>query len=188
MQVLQLDRQGQPQDWLTPREAVMYYATDSVCWTMGEVCSTLRGGVNAVTGLQSRIDVHPIIAVNGVARANLFDAVPSLTNAKLFARDKWTCSYCAKVHSGGVGLTRDHIIPRGQGGEDSWINCTSACRKCNHFKNCRTPEQARMPLLMTPYVPSVFEGFILSGRKIHGDALDFLSTRVPKNSRWYAGH
>lgn len=188
MQVLQLDQQGYPQDWLSPREAAMYYATDSICWTVGDVCATLRGGMNAVSGIQSRIDVHPIIAVNGASKTNLFDVVPSLTNTKLFARDRWTCAYCGSVHPGGAGLTRDHIYPRGRGGEDRWINVASACRGCNHRKNCRTPEEAKMPLLFAPYSPSVFEGFILSGRNIRGDVHDWLATRVSKNSRWYAVH
>lgn len=50
MQILQLDIQGYPQDWISPQQAASYYATDSVAWTVGEVCLTLRGGVNARSG------------------------------------------------------------------------------------------------------------------------------------------
>jgi len=188
MQVLQLTREGMPSAWLSPREAAMYYATDSICWTMGDVCTTLRGGMNSVTGTQSRLDIHPIIAVNGVSSINLFDITPTLTNDKLFARDRWTCAYCGSVHPGGIGLTRDHICPRGQDGEDVFSNVISACRGCNHFKACRTPEQARMPLLFAPYTPSVFEDFLLKGRNVQGEAYDFLTSRVSKNSRWYTVH
>lgn len=188
MQVLQLDRNGYPTNWLTPREAAMYYATDSICWTLGDVCSTLRGGMNSVTGCQSRIDVHPIIAVTGASTINLFDVVPSLTNPKLFARDLWTCAYCGTVHPGGAGLTREHIYPRARGGDNDWINTTSACRPCNHRKACRTPEEAKMPLLFAPYVPSVFEDFLLKGRNVQGEAYEFLVSRVSKNSRWATAH
>ena len=38
MQILQLDIQGYPQDWITPQQAASYYATDSVAWTVGAVC------------------------------------------------------------------------------------------------------------------------------------------------------
>ena len=33
MQILQLDVQGMPQEWITPEDAACYYATDSVAWT-----------------------------------------------------------------------------------------------------------------------------------------------------------
>ncbi len=155
MQILQLDRQGYPQNWIHPEKAAIYYATDSVAWTVGDVCDSLRGGTNAVTGLQSRIDVHPIIAVDGASRVNLFDAVPTLTNRALFKRDLWTCAYCGSVHPNGVGLTRDHIMPRSRGGTCAWQSVISACRSCNGRKDCRTPEEAGMPLLFRPYVPSV---------------------------------
>ena len=56
MQILQLDIQGYPQNWISPQQAASYYATDSVAWTVGEVCQTLRGGTNAHSGLQSRLD------------------------------------------------------------------------------------------------------------------------------------
>lgn len=185
MQILQLSRTGQPQSWLSPRDAAIYYATDTICWTIGDVCTTLRGGMNAASGRQSTLDIHPIIAVDGESKVNAFDFEVSLTNAKLFARDRWTCAYCGSVHPGGHGLTREHIVPTGQGGKDVWQNVLSACARCNHYKDCRTPEQAGMKLLFLPYVPSVFESFILSGRNITGEAFEFLSSRVSKDSRWH---
>ncbi len=74
VQILQLDVRGMPQEWITPEDAAIYYATDSVAWTVGSVIHTLHGGTNAVTGLQSRIDVHAIVATTGASRVNLFDA------------------------------------------------------------------------------------------------------------------
>lgn len=177
-----------PSAWLSPREAAEYYATDSICWTIGEVCSELRGGMNSVTGMQSLIEVHPIIAVNGSAKINLYGVTPSLTNPKLFARDKFTCIYCGTFHPGGHGLTRDHIHPRSRGGLDIWENVGACCRGCNSFKRDLTPEEAKLKMLFLPYVPSVFEDYLLKGRNVQGDAYDFLSARVSKNSRWYTVH
>lgn len=184
MQILRLDITGFPQAWLSPEQAAPYYATDSVCWTVGDVCKTLRGGMSSLTGAQSQIDLHPIIAVRGTSQVNLFDVVPSLTNAKLFKRDRYTCAYCGDVHL--RGLTRDHIIPTSKGGGDIWQNVASACRSCNARKRDLLPEQAGMALLYTPYVPSVFEGFILSGRHIQADVHEWLASRLSKTSRWYA--
>ncbi|MFT2520950.1 hypothetical protein ACMWQB_32720, partial [Escherichia coli] len=46
------------------------------------------------------------------------------------------------------------------------------------------PEQARMPLLYTPYVPSLWEDFILRNRRILADQMEFLLLHVPRSSRW----
>lgn len=185
MQILQLDVHGRPQSWLSQEAATVYYATDAVCWTVGDVCATMRGGVSSITGRQSTIDLHPIIAVTGAAKINLFDFVPSLTNAKLFRRERGLCSYCARDFGPtGHGLTRDHIVPTSRGGADTWSNVTSACSPCNHRKANLTPEEAGMPLLMLPYVPSIMEDFILRGRNIRSDVHEWLASRVSKNSRW----
>ncbi len=183
MDILQLDIKGMPQAWIKPEDAACYYATDSIAWTVGETCATLRGGYNAILGRDSRIDVHPIIAVNGASRVNLFDAVPVLTNQKLFRRDRCTCAYCGEIFHEDV-LTREHIVPQCQNGHDVWANVVAACKSCNSRKAGRTPEQADMPLLFSPYVPSVFEGFLLARRNIRGDVHEWLASRVGKGSRW----
>jgi hypothetical protein len=61
MDILQLDIQGRPQAWLSAQDAALHYATANVAWTIGEVCTTLRGGTNAQTGVQSSLALHPII-------------------------------------------------------------------------------------------------------------------------------
>src|SRR5256885_9460463 len=77
-------------------------------------------------------------------------------------------------------LTREHIVPISAGGGHQWMNLVTACRSCNHRKGARTPEQARMPLLYTPYIPSLWEDFILRNRRILADQmeLDRKSTRL----------
>ena len=80
-------------------------------------------------------------------------------------------------------LTREHIIPFAQQGMDIWMNVVTACRPCNHRKSSRTPEQARMPLMYAPYVPSLWEDFILRNRNILADQMEFLKAHVPRSSR-----
>lgn len=181
-QVLQLDIQGMPQAWISPQAAAIHYATESVTWTVGAPLVTLRGGVNARSGIQSSLQIHPIIALNGASRMNLFDAVPGLNNRKLFRRDRFTCAYCGLVHREDR-LTREHIVPVSAGGPDVWTNVVTACGSCNGRKSNRTPEQAGMPLLYLPYVPSVYEGFILGSRRIRADVHEWLAARLPKGSR-----
>lgn len=180
--ILQLDIKGFPQAWVRAERAAGYYATDDVAWSVGEPMLTMRGGMNAQSGRQSEIEVAPIIAVKGSARVNLFDMTPSLTNRKLFARDQHMCAYCGGVFKH-EDLTRDHVLPWSRGGGNVWENCLSSCRSCNNFKADRLPHEAGMTMLFAPFVPSLFEDFILSSRNIRADVMDWLQARVPKGSR-----
>lgn len=182
--VLQLDVQGTPQDWITVEEAAGHYASGSVAWFDGaEPLTVLRGGTNAATGRQSLLEVYPIIALNGASKVNLFDVTPAISKRRLAIRDRHTCAYCGEVFRE-HDLTMDHIIPRSRGGEDSWTNLVCADRVCNSLKKRdMTPEEAGMPLLYLPYVPSRFESFLLTGRRIRADVHDWLASRLPKTSR-----
>jgi HNH endonuclease len=181
--VLQLDIQATPQAWITLQEAALHYATGSVAWVDGQgPLRTLRGGWNAATGRQSLMEVHPIIALRGAARVNLFDGVPSLCKHKLFRRDRFTCAYCGQRFAE-RDLQCEHIVPQSRGGLWTWMNLVSACGACNGRKADRTPEQAGMPLLYLPYVPSRFEAFLLEGRAIRADVHDWLAARLPRGSR-----
>ena len=182
MDVLQLDVSGRPQSWISAKEAAVIYASDGVAWTLGEAFFVLRGGLQRRTGLPSRIEVHPIIAVRGAVPSRAWRQTPALTNGKLFARDRCVCAYCGhRLHE--QDLTREHIIPFAQNGTDHWMNVVTACRACNHRKANRTPEQANMPLLYAPYVPSLWEDFILRNRRILADQMEFLMAHVPRTSR-----
>jgi len=181
--VLQLDIQGTPQAWISVEHAATHHAADAVAWVDGEgPLRTLRGGWNVATGRQSRIEVFPIIALRGAARVNLFDGAPSVAKEKLFRRDRHTCAYCGQRFSERV-LQCEHVVPESRGGPWSWMNLVSACAACNGRKADRTPEEARMPLLYLPYVPSRFEDFLLAGRHIRADVHDWLAARLPKGSR-----
>ena len=103
-----------------------------------------------------------------------------LSRREVFARDRHTCQYCGRqTHD----LTLDHVTPRHRGGAHSWENLVTACKPCNHRKSSRTPEQAGMPLLYAPYVPSLWEDFILRNRRILADQMEFLMAHLPRNSR-----
>jgi hypothetical protein len=181
--VLQLDIQGTPQAWITPQEAALHYATDSVAWVDGiSPLATLRGGWNVVAGRQSLLEIHPIIALRGCAKINLFDVLPVFSRAKLLRRDRATCAYCGDRFPDDA-LTCEHIFPESRGGRWTWMNLVAACGPCNLAKADRTPEEAGMPLLYLPYVPSRFEDFLLEGRRIRADVHEWLACRLPKGSR-----
>jgi len=185
MDVLQLDISGRPQAWISAREAAVLYACDEIAWTIGKTFQVLRGGVQRATGIQSRIALHPIIAVRGTVPSRAWRQVPGLANAKLFARDRQVCAYCGG-RFGFDDLTREHVIPVSRGGPDSWMNCITACRSCNGRKGNRLPEEANMSLLYLPYVPSLHEDMILRGRRILVDQMAFLLASVPRSSRLHS--
>jgi len=95
MDVLQLDVSGRPQAWISPREAAVLYASHAVAWTLGDTFQVLRGGIQRATGMQSRIELHPIVAVRGAMPSRAWRSTPAITNPKLFARDRQVCAYCA---------------------------------------------------------------------------------------------
>lgn len=181
--VLQLDIQGTPQAWLSLEQAALHCATDAVAWEAGDgPLAVLRGGWNVARGAQSLLTVHPIIALRGRPRLNLFDVVPGFSKTKLLRRDRFTCAYCAQVFAE-RDLQCEHILPESRGGAWAWMNLVSACAPCNGRKANRTPEEARMPLAYLPYVPSRFEDFLLAGRNIRADVHTWLAARLPKGSR-----
>jgi hypothetical protein len=181
--VLQLDIQGTPQAWISLEHAALHVASDAVAWVDGKgPLVTLRGGFNVSRGCPSLIDVHPIMALRGASRVNLFDVVPVFAKAKLFRRDRFTCAYCAQVFKE-CDLQCEHIVPESRGGGGTWTNLVTACGRCNGKKANRTPEEAGMALVYLPYVPSRFEDFLLEGRHIRADVHEWLATRLPKGSR-----
>ena len=180
--VLSLDSNGRILDWMSWQEAVCLYVRGAVAWTLGDPCLTIHGGLSRLTGEQSLVALHPIVASRGHARPHSLDPSPALTNAALFARDRHLCLYCGQ-HFHKSSLTRDHVVPLSKGGRDEWENVVCACLHCNVSKGSRTPQQAAMPLLAIPYRPSWVEHLILSNRNILADQMEFLVNHLPKNRR-----
>ncbi len=182
MDVLQLDVSGRPQAWLSAKEAAVLYANGGVAWTIGDPFMVLRGGMQRRTGLQSRLELHPIIAVHGTIPSRAWRHEPALTNPKLFARDRQVCAYCGG-HFSLDDLTREHITPTSRGGQDTWMNCITACRNCNGRKGNRTLSELGWSMFYLPYMPSLHEDMILRGRRILLDQMEFLLASVPAHSR-----
>lgn len=183
--ILALDVAGNPHQWITHEDAAYYYTKDLVAWDFGSNGCVLHGGTSRITNEQSRLSMSTIIAIKGknlrpeqMIRYNK----PTLTNRALFQRDRHLCAYCGNVFVE-AELTRDHVMPSSRGGENSWMNCVTSCKRCNNLKGDRTPEEFGHHLLYLPYVPNRAEYLILTNRKILGDQMEFLMSKVPKHSR-----
>lgn len=74
-----------------------------------------------------------------------------LSRKNIMRRDSYKCLYCGRSD---LPLTIDHIIPKAQGGQDTWENLATACTSCNNKKGDRTPEEANMPLIRKAFRPN----------------------------------
>jgi 5-methylcytosine-specific restriction endonuclease McrA len=97
------------------------------------------------------------LAVPKIIRLFDYDKRPQrtvkLNRRNIYARDGSRCQYCGRSFSTRE-LTLDHVMPRVQGGENSWTNLVCACVRCNARKGGRTPVQAGMRLVRKPIRPS----------------------------------
>lgn len=97
-----------------------------------------------------------VLRVPRVVRVLDYDRVPRtiihLSHRNIMLRDGFQCQYCARSPAPSE-LNIDHVLPRSQGGGDSWENLVTACRSCNLKKGGRTPEQSGMRLIRTPARP-----------------------------------
>lgn len=182
--VLGLDIAGNPFKWLSPEEAVHYYATNKVAWDLGEDLDVFHGGIQN-SGNQSLITIKSIIAVQGETKRGYDRAtINTHGNHLLFRRDQHLCAYCGNEFDP-KNLTRDHVHPRSRGGSNDWVNSVTACKSCNMHKANKTPEEAKMLLLYTPYRPCRWEHFILQNRNVIGDQMEYLKAKLPKHSRYF---
>jgi 5-methylcytosine-specific restriction endonuclease McrA len=95
-----------------------------------------------------------------VVRLRRFVRVPyrphaPLTRRAVFARDDWSCQYCAAPAE-----NLDHVVPRSRGGAHTWDNVVASCRRCNARKENRTPLEAGFRLRRLPFAPT--DGFRLT--------------------------
>ena len=180
-QILRTDVSGMPLEWVAYQDAVRLYFNDQIAYTCGSNIMTIRGGINAITNLRSKVDVNSIIATFGNNKTLSEQYAPPLNNTTLFRRDDHLCLYCGNKFKT-EDLSRDHVTPLFQGGKDLWVNVVSACKRCNNAKAGRTPEQANMKLLAIPFIPTHAEYIFLQGKVILFDQMEFLKQHFPRSS------
>ena len=178
--ILRLNKAGTPIDWISREEAATLVVKDQVVWALGENAFEIRGGINRL-GKQSVLSLPSILASDGSVKLNNF--VPPLVNSYLFRRDQFLCMYCGGEFTAD-NLSRDHILPVSRSGADSWTNVVTACKRCNHRKANRTPEEAGMQLLAVPFVPNRYEFFYLANKNILSDQMEFLKSQFSKYGTW----
>lgn len=90
-----------------------------------------------------------------------FKKVP-MNKKNIFKRDGNECGYCGSK----TNLTLDHIKPKSKGGEHTWDNLITCCKKCNEKKDDLTPSQAGLTMRIKPYRPTFNEFALLNKNKL----------------------
>lgn len=107
----------------------------------------------AVTEVPTNTEVYPGIFLPSVIRLRTYRRVPIrvqvCSRKNIYVRDGHRCQYCGHRQES-ADLTLDHVVPSSRGGRNEWANLVAACKRCNHRKADRTPEEAGMPLLRRP--------------------------------------
>jgi len=183
-QVLRTDAAGMPIEWIGYQAAVKLYHIGQVAYSCGSQLYLIRGGINALTGKRSIVEVNSIVATHGsthIKRKARRGYIPPLNNHALFKRDAQLCMYCGNRFHTRL-LSRDHITPLSYGGQDTWKNVITACKRCNNHKAGRTPEEAGMQLLAIPFLPTHAEYVYLQGKRVLADQMEFLLAHFPRSS------
>ncbi len=124
------------------------YEPLSVCDAQKAILLLFGGKAVPVTHHPERFicTVTETYPMPSIVRLTVFVRVPykriMLNRKNIIRRDAFQCQYCGKTDA---PLTIDHIIPRSRGGEDSWENLITACRRCNSKKGSRTPAKPACP-------------------------------------------
>jgi 5-methylcytosine-specific restriction endonuclease McrA len=182
MAVLALDISGVPRQWISYDDAITYHAKNTIAWALGEVVAKYRGGIQK-DGEMSYLETTSIIAIKGHGFNPHKHANVALTNRTLFGRDRHVCAYCGGHFPNYNHLSRDHILPKSRGGENTWMNVVTACKDCNAKKGHKLLKECGLELLYVPYAPNHYENMILQNRTILADQMEYLLAGVPKHSR-----
>ena len=107
--------------------------------------------VNTVTNVFTIPNVIRLInLVKSVYKRNVI-----YSKNNVFLRDNFTCAYCGNIFDKSK-LTIDHIIPKSRGGKSSYLNCITACKRCNLEKGNREVRDFR-PLYFRPFEPTLYD-------------------------------
>ena len=131
------------------------YSPMTICTAKRAICMEFLDKVEVLASYEDIVR-SPSITVNLPSIIKIKDYVRydnlsvDLNRKNLLERDNNICQYCGVSN---VPMTLDHIIPKAQGGKDSWENLVTACRPCNQKKGNKTPQEANISLLSKPTKP-----------------------------------
>lgn len=107
-----------------------------------------------------------VVRVPAVVRLTRFVRVPyratvPLSRKAVFARDGGRCVYCDAP-----ATSLDHVVPKSRGGQHSWDNVVSACRRCNHVKADRGIAELGWRMRCQPSAPTGAAWRVVGTRRV----------------------
>ena len=140
--VLLLNQSYEPLMIIGVKRAVILY--------FGEKVDILENYNEIINSVSFSLPVPSVIRLKYYAKIKRKEIVLSRRN--ILKRDSHTCQYCG-IKS--VPMTIDHIIPKNNGGVDSWDNLVAACVPCNTKKGNQSLSNIEMKLSKMPRKPTM---------------------------------
>lgn len=144
-------------------EPKLYTLKLDASWRPIEIIDAYKGFNMVYSGRAKIVEHHPYHITKTAQFPSVIVLKSYISNRKLSItcnrknvawKYNHVCQYCGQSFKFS-DLTMDHVIPKSKGGDSSWWNIVTACKKCNGRKGNKTPAQARMPLLCVPKPPKV---------------------------------
>lgn len=179
--ILALTEGGEPTRFITYEKAAYYHCKGLIAWDAGNYFININGGISRMTGEHTIVHINSIIAIKNDKRHPR--QTVSYNKEILFNRDLFTCGYCNQQFKPSK-LTRDHIVPKYLGGDDTWSNLISSCKPCNNYKGHKLLSSLNMDLQFPPYEIYRNEAIIYRNKKLMlSDQYEYLTRQIPPDSR-----
>ncbi len=136
----------------------------AIVLVLAEKAEVLEERDTAFRSASMSIPIPSVVRLKYMVKVPFRARVP-LTRRAILARDDHVCAYCTRT-----AQTIDHVIPRSRGGEHSFLNCVSACKRCNSAKDDKLLKE--MP-----------RGIEVKGKSVEKWALAFKPFQ-PRGTQW----
>lgn len=111
---------------------------------------TIENYSKTISSVAETFNLPAVIVLNRYVKYRF--SYIACNRANVIFRDKNRCQYCYRSYPTEV-LTMDHVVPKSRGGDNSWTNIVTACKKCNQKKGSKTPEESGMHPINKPRKP-----------------------------------
>ncbi len=125
----------------------------AMCLVFADKVKVVKYSDRIIRGVEKVFRAPAVLVLIKVVRSVYRSKVP-YSKKNVLIRDRFACAYCGKKEK---PFTIDHVIPQSNGGKTDWENCVACCKRCNHKKGSRTPTEARMHLIRSPFQPTIAE-------------------------------
>jgi hypothetical protein len=177
--VLQVDASGEPLalvEWDRACALLWSGAAELVAHDPGTIIHSQHWQVNAPLVIQL-----PQVRADYV-RLDRDKLAGHVVRSILYARDNWTCQYCAEPVDD-VTATMDHVRPvwmfvadgYDRAAATTWENVVTCCRTCNFIKGSLLPMECGMYPMTAPRVPDYVS--LWANRRYHPVQAEYVSER-----------